>query len=432
MLNSSSTFIEISSSSLLMVVPLARIAIGDICAELEQASDVIKAHGGSEDAHETLFRSWCTKLNTDFADCLAADTRKLTASINLGPWTDAQKDDLVDIITKPKSATQKTKRRRGQTCLHFENFVPAAALVKLKDTERYSQNSRLSIIASVAKSLNLINPGEKTRFHMIKLLAHCEDNWEYEQTQVHKLMDKVREFIQCGRVKKDLPYLEVFPLSADDLPRDLKIHAYGSESDLPLIVHMPHLDGVLNGRKQRGRDKADNMAWMQHVPEKFRHQVMGSISRPSPTSAPPSSHAAIGASLGMPSAEMFRYGVPLKQEGGRYVKPEPKGDTPMISPKVENDSDHEDSLSDPDEQAADKTVGDMEHAMVAAYNKAKKIMKRPGAAVPVKKEQTMKRPSGAPTLKRPACAGKIDLTHIFAKLRARRPIGNLNSLTSGA
>ena len=162
MLNSSSTFIEIGSSSLLMVVPLARIAIGDICAELEQASDVIKAHGGSEDAHETLFRSWCTKLNTDFADCPAADTRKLTASINLGPWTDAQKDDLVDIITKPKSATHKTKRRKGQTCLHFENFVPAVALVKLKDTEKYSQNSRLSIIASVAKSLNLINPGSKT------------------------------------------------------------------------------------------------------------------------------------------------------------------------------------------------------------------------------------------------------------------------------
>ena len=398
-----------------MAVRLAQIPIADICSELEDASTLIKAYNGNiDDAHDTLFRSWCTRLSAGFANATSANCRRLTASINLGPWTDAQKDDLIDIISKQKS-TAKIPRRPGQLCLHFENLMLADSLVKCKDPTRFTQNGRLSVIASCARSINLINPCEKTRFHMVEILAYCEDNWEYAQKEVQRLMTKLKEYIQCSKVKNHLPYLEEFPFSANELPKELQIHAYGAEDNLPLVVHMPGVDGILNGRKKRGRDKVETLEWMKHVPEEHRAKVIGLVNKPTSTS----SHTAIdGCSrLGMPTADMFRYGVPVKSEGGRYVKAEARV-LPLIAPKIEEDAiDHE---QDEPPDSADTSIIDMEQAMVSAFGTAKKIMRRPAAAAA----------KAAPVKKRPA--GKIDMTHIFARLRARRPIGSLKCFTSRA
>jgi len=137
----------------------------------------------------------------------------------------------------------------------------------------------------------------------------------------------------------------------------------------------------------------------------------------------------------------FRYGVPVKSEGGRYVKAEARV-LPSIAPKIEEDAiDHE---QDEPPDSADTSIIDMEQAMVSAFGTAKKIMRRPAAAKVVKKEPVMKRCTAKKIMRRPAAAaakaapvkkrpaGKIDMTHIFARLRARRPIGSLKCFTSRA
>jgi len=437
------------------------ISYDDLATELGQASDRIKAsgglHGGGlEDAHESHYRSWVGRLSALQSQPTSADIRKVTTAICKGPWNPSQQDELIGIITNIKKTKKKTpnQRRKGQTCLNFENMISAECYVKLKDKDRFSQNSRLSIMASCARAINLTNPCEQTRFHMVKLLAYCEDNWELTQKDVLKLMDKVREYIQAGKSDTSLPYLEQYPTSAADLPEVLRKRAFGN--DVPVDVCMPDLDGVLSGRKKRGRERED-MAWMQQVPEPFRSKICGLINQPSAGSS-----VSRDAIPKMPSIDMFRYGIPItnnastgisakkepknekmKKEGGIKSEPNPEFDE---EEEMEENEEEEEAEEEEPQEEPDGDITSMENQMVAAYKTAKKVaaLRRPAAAKAAKATKAAKAAKATAIKKRPACAGvkrrpaaaaafkRLDMTHIFTRLRQRNPIGTQNQFTSAA
>jgi hypothetical protein len=428
------------------------ISYDDLATELGQACDRIKAigglHGGGlEDAHESHYRSWVGRLSALQSQPTSADIRKVTTAICKGPWNPSQQDELIGIITNIKKTKKKTtkQRRKGQTCITFENMISADCYVKLKDKDRFSQNSRLSIMASCARAINLINPCEQTRFHMVKLLAYCEDNWELTQRDVLKLMDKVREYIQAGKSDTSLPYLEQYPTSAADLPEVLRKRAFGN--DVHVDVCMPDLDGVLSGRKKRGRERED-LAWMQQVPEPYRSKICGLINQPSAESS-----VSRNAIPKMPSIDMFRYGIPItkastgisaKKEMEEEKKEEKGGIKGEPTGEWEEDGEEEEEEEEEEKEEQDGDIDGMEKKMVAAYKQAKKVaaMRRPAAAAKAKVATTaakatpiVKRPAGAGVKRRPAAAAafkKLDMTHIFTRLRQRNPIGTQNQFTSAA
>ena len=425
-----------------------QIPCDDLCTELMQAADRIKASGNAEldDAHESLYRSWVGRLSALQSQPTPSNIRKLTSAICQGPWTPSQQDELIGIITSIKEKrAKKQARRKSQTCLNFENMISADCYVKLKDTERFSQKSRLSIMASCARAVNLVNPCEKTRFHMVKLLAYCEDNWEMTQKEVLELMDKLRDYIHSGKPDRTLPYIEMYPSSANELPDMLKQRAFGNEA--PVDVCMPDLEGVLSGRKKRGRDKdALDMSWMSQIPDAYRAQVAGIINKPSAST----SHNA-NVKPQMPSINMFRYGIPMRpseDNPGAYVKNELKHESVNIkSESVKHESGN--IKSEPDGLAhgedidnADGTLAGLEDKLVNAYRKAQKALKQPKTAKAKTSAKVIKRPASAPmsvapksvVKKRPAGVQKpnLDMTHIFARLRNRKPLPGYASFTSCA
>ena len=103
-----------------------QISCDDLCTELMQAADRIKASGNAEldDAHESLYRSWVGRLSALQSQPTPTNIRKLTSAICQGPWTTSQQDELIGIITSIKEKrAKKQARRKSQTCLSFENMI---------------------------------------------------------------------------------------------------------------------------------------------------------------------------------------------------------------------------------------------------------------------------------------------------------------------
>ena len=95
-----------------MAAHLAAIPISDVIAELIQSHDRIKAAQNPEDAHESIFRSWCTRLAAMAQQVTPSDVKKLTSAIDEGPWTEEQKIPFTALsrsLKRPRPNAEKGK-----------------------------------------------------------------------------------------------------------------------------------------------------------------------------------------------------------------------------------------------------------------------------------------------------------------------------------
>ena len=160
------------------------------------------------------------------------------------------------------------EKRPNQKCTFFENFVPEGIWVKLKDTTQYSQLTRASLVAGVAHSIGIECLDQPTLYRMVSIVAYCEKNYDMGQDEVHKLMDTIQGFIKGLSRVAEIPYIEHYPCSAQELPNSIKDRAY-APGELPVEVDISELNIVLGDNKMRGRKKDRVPDWLQHVPEAY-------------------------------------------------------------------------------------------------------------------------------------------------------------------
>ena len=139
---------------------------------------------------------------------------------------------------------------------------------------------------------------------------------------------------------------------------------------------------------------------------------------------------------------------PSEDNPGAHVKKEVKkekkeefDELPNIKHEGVNIKSEPDKLAHGEDiDSDDGTLGGLEDKLVAAYRNAQKAVKKPKTAKAAKSVGTnkvIKRPASAPksvVKKRPAGVQKsnLDMTHIFARLRNRKPLPGYASFTSCA
>jgi hypothetical protein len=213
----------------------------------------------------------------------------ITQAINAGPWSASQVKDLASILLHGKNASAKSSkaanRRNNQKCVHFENFIPMSVIIKLRDSVKYSQLSRASILAATARSIGIELPDLPTLFRMVAIIAYLEGNCDYKQDEVFKLMNSVQRFIKSVPRDNSLPFIEHYPVEVSGLPEPLRKHAY-TPDDLPVVVDWPELSTVLGSNKMKGGKDDQNKgsklpAWLEHVPKEHKDAVLNAVKSPS-------------------------------------------------------------------------------------------------------------------------------------------------------
>jgi hypothetical protein len=203
---------------------------------------------------------------------------ELTKASNAGPWTQEQKLKFARIFDeKGELADNKpNKKRPNQKCLTFENFITEDKWIILKNLVKTNTPARQHILAEIAASVNIINPDQPTLYRMVSILAHCEKNYAMSQKEVFNFMDRIKYIIKAKKKDKALPYVEAYPHAADNLPDQIKNHAY--PEGLPVVVDIPELTNILGDSKMRGRqDIPADMAWLNEVPPHLKATVLDSV-----------------------------------------------------------------------------------------------------------------------------------------------------------
>ena len=211
-----------------------------LASELGDVSDLLEAQEKvgllRDDVLESMFRSWSARL-VGLPKLTEKMKAVITDSIRNGPWSQEQCETLARLVlTNGQKLDQgRTHRRPNQKLTHIENFVPMDVQLKLRDTEKYSQTSRLSILASLGSSLGLELADNPTLFSMIAFFSWCEGDHEKKQDEVFRLMDLLQTFLKGA--KRDVEYIEQYPPTPELLPEDIKRKAFG---DGPLPPEQTH------------------------------------------------------------------------------------------------------------------------------------------------------------------------------------------------
>jgi hypothetical protein len=409
-----------------------------IARELAEVGELLTAQVAvglsHDDVVECLYRSWAERLQacTHYSE---KGKSIVTNVLREGPWNPEQLRELARVVlTGGKNVGAKVMRRVNQKCTLFENLIPESVWVKLRDTRKFSQVSRVSLIAGVGHSLGLECPDQPTLYRMVAIIAYCENTYEMNQETVHSLMDKIQTFLKAQARVAGLPYLEHYPSSASQLPEDMQKKAYPNE-ELPVDINIPELAIILGDNKLRGRPKHVAPAWLQHVPEEYR-SLFASKGRPGSSGTLPLNAATAAPAIpaALPTADVLRFHMQKTPESAPLANGEPDASLPgdVVVP-------FQDKHAVADATAG--TVEDMEKAFVAAMRKGKATptIKRPAAAACV-----IKRPAAAAcAIKRPAAAtkqpasaikmtaaaapgNKVNMNEMFAKLRSETTMPRKN------
>lgn len=402
---------------------------------------------------EALCSSWAQRL-AGLSHCSQGDKARLTSALAAGPWNETQRKELARavLVGLPEATTK--KKRPNQKCTFFENFVPEGIWVKLKDTTQYSQLTRASLVAGVAHSIGIECPDQPTLYRMVSIVAYCEKNYDMGQDEVHKLMDKIQGFIKGLSRVAEIPYIEHYPCSAQELPNSIKDRAY-APGELPVEVDISELNIVLGDNKMRGRKKDRVPDWLQHVPEAYRGVVMQQVlaakrrrvgfsmdsmlltepvepAQPTPL---PSAHLLRGTSKpAQPPGQLaYGHGELGGHKAGLATMPEDRKDLPITNSIKADSPEAGPPKAGP---STSVSVEDLENALLAGL-KGKGTSESPETDPEVGSQAVRKKPAAGLILKRPAShmmpdASNIDMSGIFAKLRARKGKVCRNVFTSQA
>ena len=231
-----------------------------MCDELACVGELLAAQIDAgqirEDVLECMFRSWMQRLSHATHITTHKAKTLLTQAINTGPWTSDQCRDLAACVLAGKKTASTAARRSNQKAHNFENLLPIAAAIALRDVATFSLTSRLSIVASAARVLGLELPDNKTLYRMVAVVAYYGGEWGMSQEQVWDNMNILQGYMQCSGRKPACEFLSEYPPTSVLLPSDIKVAAYGSEDNLPPEVNIPELDTILGVTKMRGSRKA--------------------------------------------------------------------------------------------------------------------------------------------------------------------------------
>ena len=274
-----------------MSAPAGTLAI---VTELEDAANLIQlqlaAGLGEDDVKETLSRHYESRI-CGLPSLSSAHKSKLTEAINEGPWLPAQKKILASAVLTSGSQLRKTAsvtRRPNQKCHNIENLIQMSSMAKLKDTVKYSEMSRVSIISASAKSLGIFNPDETTLFRMVQILAVTDPMSTYSQRKVWDHMATIQKFVKAGAPAK-VEYVTNYEPTAELLPDDIKASAYSDELALPSPVEWVELDTAIANHKKRGdRSVAPTEPTNKAQKQRRREDASEETTQPAPGTPLPS------------------------------------------------------------------------------------------------------------------------------------------------
>jgi hypothetical protein len=394
---------------------------------------------------EALCCSWAPRLAGLSQSC-QSDKARLTSALTAGPWNEDQRKELARAVLVGSHDLTLKRKRANQKCTYFENFVPEEVWVKLKDTKQYSHLTRASLVAGVAHSIGIECPDQPTLYRMVSVVAYCEKNYDMNQDEVHKLMDKIQGFIKNQLRVADFPYIEHYPCSAQGLPKSIQDRAYGS-GDLPVEVDISELSMILGDAKMRGRKKDSAPDWLQHVPDAYKGMVLQQMhanKRGRASSSCGSSFAELVCVSPLPSADLLRGNSkpaqpPIALAHGPVVSGEQQDGEAFQEAVAEEEVAGE--LGEKELAKPPPSIEELEERLLAGLRQKKDMKNKPAAAVPLKRPAAavVLKPAAAVPLKRPAAAvvlkpdgSNIDMSGIFAKLRARKSTMSKKGFTSMA
>jgi hypothetical protein len=368
-----------------------------------------------EEVIESLYRSWTARLSNlgKFSD---KGKTVITQAISAGPWSESQVKDLASIILhgkkSPSNSSKASNRRSNQKCLHFENFIPMSTIIKLRDSSKYSQLSRASMLAATARSIGIELPDLPTLFRMTAIIAYLEGNYDYSQKDVFKVMNAVQNFIKSVSRHDSLPFIEFYPVEVSGLPEPIRTHAY-TQDDLPVVVDWPELSTVLGSNKMKGgkdENKGSKLpAWLEHVPPEHKGAVLNAVqvkgkqacssNEPQPREEPQGhqSPPPLPWYSSKHTADVFRFAP-------QPTAPSQTAAAAQAADKDAEAGDTEDTWGDDEDDEEHKGaeaggIENMENDMFAIL-KGRKTKGKPAACPKV-----LKKPAGKPTpMKKPAAA----------------------------
>ena len=295
-----------------------------IATELGGASNLIQlqlaAGLGEEDVKETLARHYESRI-CGLISLTSEEKSTLTTAINSGPWSAPQKKLLASSVLTSGSQLKKSAgltRRPNQKCHMIENLIPMTMMAKLKDTTKYSEMSRLSILSAAAKSLGICNPDETTLFRMVSILAVTDPGATYSQRKVWDQMDTIQKFCKAGAPVK-VEYVVTYAPTAELLPDNIKASAYSEEPSLPPPIEWIELDVILANHRKRGERSSGYSA-----PSESAKKVKKEHRETLPETAEPAS----AADATLPSIELWR------MSGAAQSSPVTKGNLASDPPAV--------------------------------------------------------------------------------------------------
>ena len=233
---------------------------------------------------ESLCRSWTARFS-NLGRLSDKGKTIITKALNDGPWSASQVKDLASILLHGKSSAAKSgsaaNRRPNQKCMHFENFIPMTVIIKLRDTLKYSQPSRASMMAATARSIGIELADLPTLFRMTAILAYLEGKYDYNQQDVFDIMDSIQGFIKSVPRDSSLPFIEHYPVEVSGLPEPIRKHAYTPDA-MPVVVDWPELSTVLGSNKMKGSRHDHSKggkppAWLEHVPADLKGTVLSAV-----------------------------------------------------------------------------------------------------------------------------------------------------------
>ena len=162
--------------------------------------------------------------------------------------------------TKGAHAAMRPARRSQQTIRVPENFIPESLWVKLRSD--IAVTSKEGLLARLFTALHCDCPSETTLFRAAAFIAYCYVSIEITQATLNGHREQLRRLIKSQSCDDGtLPYLRVYPDSADGLPSAILTSAYGGTTTdvIPVPVVIPELDWLTADKRIR---KEKTPSWL--------------------------------------------------------------------------------------------------------------------------------------------------------------------------
>jgi hypothetical protein len=222
-------------------------------------------------AMKSLVTSWKRRLSS-LPPLQADQITTLTTAINSGPWCAEDRVALATMLLDKQDnnvAMGGPKTRRSmQKCSRFENMITEREWRAVR-TLGILPAAVIQILALRAWLIGIECPSEKECLKRMVAIYAFALRLDLAQTPILDVKTKLSAAITGLGTKRDvkLPFLTEYPVSAKDLPEDIKAYAYPEPNQFPVDVNFPELDCILGTSKIRG---GKSNSWMQNVPDKYQ------------------------------------------------------------------------------------------------------------------------------------------------------------------